>query len=364
MEESQEEPRRDRQKRKLKMGFKTVFTISFSYPGIPHDENAYKHKGIDFFKIRCNTEEEIIDATLDADAVITGLQPFGRQVIEKLTKCKLIHCLGIGYDGIDVKAATEGGVCVSTPADYCLEEVADHTMALILACARKLVRLDNAVRAGKWDSAEKQEIRKELWPPMFKLRGQTLGLIGFGNIPRTLVPKAKGFGLRIIAYSPHVDLETAKEYGVELVELGYLLRKSDYVSCHTALTPQTKHLLGLKELRNMKPTAYLINTARGGIVDEKALHTALSRGYIAGAGLDVLEKESAAIDHPLLQFDNVILTAHSAHYSENSSLDIRRRPFEEISRIIDRKWPCCLLNPEVKGKFIAKWGEMNTEDKG
>ena len=341
---------------------KAVLTISFPYPGLPHDEKAYKEKGIDFIKASCKTEEEIIAATSDADAIITGLQPFGRNMIEKLSKCKLIHSIGIGYEGIDVNAATEYGICVSTPADYCLEEVSDHAMALILACARKIVRLDKAVRSGKWDSAEKREIRAKLWSPMFRLRGQTLGLIGFGNIPRTIVPKAKGFGLRIIAYDPYVPSEMGEKYGVELVELDYLFRNSDYISIHAALTPQTHHLLSLDEFKKMKPTAYVINTARGPLINEEALCTALSQGYIAGAGLDVLETESVAPDHPLLRFDNVILTAHSAHYSGFSALEIRRRPFEEMSRIIDRKWPRCLLNPQVKEKFESKWGKMQEDN--
>ena len=343
------------------MDFKTVLTIAFSLPGLPHDERAYIEKGIDFIKAPCSSEDEMIAVASEVDAVITGLQPFGRKVIEKLRKCKLIHCIGIGYDGIDVEAATEHGICVSTPADYCLEEVSDHTMALILACARKIMRLDKAVRSGKWDSPEKPEIRAKLWPPMFRLRGQILGLIGFGNIPRALVPKAKSFGLQIIAYDPFVPREMEEKYEVEFVELDYLLGNSDYVSCHTALTPQTKHLIGIKELKRMKPTAYLINTARGSIIDEKALCNALSKEYIAGAGLDVLEKEFVVQDHPLLNFDNVILTAHSAHYSEYSALEIRRRPFDEISRIIEKKWPLCLLNPKVKDRFVSKWGEIKED---
>ena len=344
------------------MTFKAVMTISFTYSGIPHDEKAYEEKGIEFSKVPCNTEDEIAIAASDADAIITGLQPFGRKVIEQLAKCKLVHCIGIGYEGIDVQAATEHGICVSTPADYCLEEVSDHTMALILACARKIVRVDKTVKAGKWASAEKPEIRSKIWPPMFRLRGQTLGLIGFGNIPRTLTPKAKGFGLKVIVFDPYVSQETTEKHGVELVDLEHLLKESDYVSCHAALTSQTQNILGSEEFKKMKPTAYLINTARGGLVDENALCTALSEGYIAGAGLDVLEKESFSLNHPLNQFDNVIITAHSAHYSEFSGREIRQRPFEEMSRIIDGKWPRCLLNPQVKDRFVGKWGNMEEED--
>jgi D-3-phosphoglycerate dehydrogenase len=341
------------------MTFKAVLAIPVPYPGIPHDEKAYAEKGIEFVRALCKTEEETTAAVSDADAVLTGL--LSGNVIEKMSKCKLIHSIGIGYDGIDVKAATEHGICVSNPADYCLEEVSDHAMALLLACARKITRQDNAVRAGKWDSVGKPEFRQRIWPPMFRLKGQTLGLIGFGNIPQTLVPKAKGFGLRIIAFDPYVAREVAKKYGVELVELDYLLQNSDYISMHAALTPQTQHMLGLEEFKKMKSTAYIINTARGPLIDEKALSEALSQGYIAGAGLDVLETESVSPDHPLLKFDNVIVTAHGAHYSESSALEIRQRPFEEISRIIDRKWPRCFVNPQVKEKYVSKWGEMQEE---
>jgi D-3-phosphoglycerate dehydrogenase len=288
------------------------------------------------------------------------MQPFTRKVIQKLNKCKLIHNLGLGYEGIDIAAATEHGICVSWPAGYCLEEVSDHTMALILACARKLLRQYNAVKAGKWTSLEKPEIRLKLWPPMFRLRGQTLGIIGFGNIARTLVPKAKGFGLRIIVYDPYVPSEIFKEYGVESVDFDFLLQNSDYISVHTALTPETRHMLGMKEFKKMKPSAFLINTARGEIIDEQGLYVALTEGYIAGAGLDVLEDERSGIipDHPLLKLDNVIVTPHSAHYSEESALEIRCRPFEEISRIIEGEWPRHFLNPQVKEKFINRWGKL------
>jgi len=341
------------------MTFKAVLAVPVPYAGIPHDEKAYEEKGIDVVKVIYKTEEEVLAAASDADAVITGA--LSSNVIEKLGKCKLIHSIGIGYDAIDVKAATELGICVSSPADYCLEEVSDHAMALILACARKITRQDNAVRAGKWDSVGKPEFRAKIWPPMFRLKGQTLGLVGFGSIPRTIVPKAKGFGLRVIAFDPYVPHEMGEKYGVELVELGYLLQNSDYISMHSALTPQTHHMLGLEEFKKMKPTAYLINTARGALVDEKALGDALSQGYIAGAGLDVLETESVSPDYPLLKFENVIVTAHGAHYSESSALEIRQRPFEEISRIIDGKWPRCLLNPQVKEKFASKWGKMQED---
>lgn len=183
--------------------FKVVKTVN--YPGVPPDEGIFQQVGAEFTTQACNTTEEIIAAARDADALITlgTFQRFDRSVLKELKKCRLISSLGIGYEGIDIEAATEYGICVANVPDYCLEEVSDHAMALILGCARKFLQLDKAVRQGKWDSVERPAIRYGIWPPMFPLRGQTLGLIGFGRIPRTLVPKAKGFGLRIIAYDPY-----------------------------------------------------------------------------------------------------------------------------------------------------------------
>lgn len=333
------------------MAFKVV--MLFLHPQCPHSIEDYKKMGMDFVQIPCQTEDEIIAAAHDADAIITTFwQPFTRKVIERLTKCKLIHNLSTGYEGIDIKAATEHGICVSFPGDYSTEEVAEHTMALILACARKLLRIDRAVRAGKWDSYEKKEMRLKIWPPMFQLSGQTLGLIGFGRIGRAIVPKAKGFGLKIIAFDPYVPSSVFDEFGVKSVSLDYLLQESDYVSLHATLTPDSYHMIGLEQLKKMKPTAYLINTARGGLVDEQALCTALSEGYIAGAALDVLETETVSPDHPLLKFENVILTAHSAFYSEESVRKLARRPFEEICRILQGEWPLNFVNPEVKERFL------------
>lgn len=335
------------------MSFKTVMT--FSYSGIPHDADAYRRMGIDFSIIPCRTEEELIAAASGADATISFMQPFTSKVLSSLNKCRLIHNLGLGYEGIDVEAATEQGIFVSYPAGYCLEEVSDHTMALILACDRKLLRVDRAVREGKWDSLLKPEIRFKIWPPMFRLRGQTLGLIGFGNIPRTLVPKALAFGMEIIVYVPSKKAETP---GVRFVSLDYLLENSDYVSVHAALTPKNRHMLGIEQFRKMKPTAYLINTARGDLIDEEALCQALTKGYIAGAALDVVENERVDTDDPLLKLDNVIISAHSAHYSEESAREIRRRPFEEISRIIRGECPANVVNPGAREKFESKWGRL------
>ena len=334
------------------MAFKVVRTIEGAHLG----KEKYREIGVEFIVIPCHTEDEIIAATHNADTVLTFLQPFTRRVISELRNCKLIHNIGTGYEGIDIEAATEYGICVSYPGDYCANEVAEHTMSLILACARKLLRLDRAVREGKWDSVAKVGVRK-VWSPMFALKGQTLGLIGFGRIARQLIPKAKGFELRVIAFDPYVPSNIFRETGVEAVTLEHLLEESDYVSVNAALTQ--KRMLGIEQFRRMKPTAYYINTARAEIADEQVLCTALESGYIAGAALDVVEREDEGVGlgHPLLQFENVILTGHSAFYSEQSILELKQRPYEEIARIIRGEWPLWLLNPEVKENFLKRWGK-------
>jgi len=334
------------------MAFKVVRTIK----GTHLSEEEYRKIGAEFVVIPCQTEDEIIAATQDADAVQTFLQPYTRRVISKLNKCKLIENVATGYEGIDIETATEYGICVTYPGDYCKDEVAEHTMALILDCARKIIRLDRAVREGKWESPGKEGIRK-VWPRMFRIKGQTLGIIGFGRIAREIVLRAKGFGLRVIAFDPYVPSDIFKESGVESVTLEQLLEESDYVSVNAALTPENRHLLGIEQFRKMKPTAYFINASRAEIADEQALRTALERGYIAGAGLDVVERECVGLDHPLLQLENVILTGHSAFYSEEAGAELKQRAHDEVARIIRGEWPLRLLNPEVKENFTKRWGK-------
>jgi len=323
------------------------------------DEEECRKVGGELYVIPCETEEELISATQDAEVVIPLW--LNRGVISKLNKCKLIHNVGTGYDGIDVKAATDHAICVSFPGDYCSEEVSEHVMALILACARKLVRLDRAVRAGKWTADKHSDEYSEIlniWSLTFRIKGQTLGIIGFGRIARLIVPKALGFGLRVIAFDPYVSSNVFKESGVESVTFDTLLKESDYISVNAALTEENRHLLGLEQFRKMKPTAYFINCARAGLVDEEALYIALSNGYIAGAGLDLVEGESLSVDHPLLKLDNIIITPHSSYYSEYSNVEIKRRVYEQIGQILRGEWPTWLINPEVKEKFLEKWGKV------
>ncbi len=329
-------------------------------PGIvpTHDELLTK-SGVEVEKTFCATEEELISACSEANAVIAlGIRitpgyGFSRKVIENLSKCRLIALTGIGYDNVDVIAATREGICVANVPYYCLEEVSDHAMALILACARKLYQLVPDIKSGKWST---QADYLNALKPLRRLSGQTLGLIGFGNIARTIVPKAKAFGFRIIAYSPHVPDNLFKQSKVESVGFDQLLKESDFISLHTALTSETRHMMGFQQFKKMKATAYLINTARGELVDEEALYNALSEGLIAGAGLDVLHPEPPGRNNPLLMLDNVLITGHFAYYSEESREELFMRPWEEIARVLNGEWPHGLVNPEVKERFRVKWG--------
>lgn len=334
-----------------------VIMSAFRYPGLPRDPEAYKKLGAEFVHIPCQTEADLIAASRDASVVITVMQPFPRQVLEQAKKLRLVSAIGIGYEGIDVLAATELGILVSNVPDYCQDEVSDHAMTLLLACSRKLVRVVDAIRSGHWDSLEKPKIRLGLMPPLPRLKGQTLGLVGFGRIARSVAPKAKAFGLRVIAHDPWVPADAAKGAGVEMVDLDRLLAESDFVSMHAALSPQNYHLISKEQLQRMKKNAYIINTARGGLIDETALVAAVNDGVIAGAALDVTEPEPPPPDSPLLKNDRIILSAHTAQYSDEAIVDLRKGVEENVFSVLKGEWPRGLVNPQAKEKYTKRWGE-------
>lgn len=339
------------------MSFKVVSTCIVAFPVKGLGERFRRLAGVEFVDKPSPTEDDIIAAAHDADAVVVTVEPYTRRVITNLKSCRLICTPKTGYDNIDVAAATEAGICVSYAPDASTEEVSDHTMALLLACARKVPRLNKVVREGGWHTIHGPEM-EEIWRGIVPIRGQTLGLIGFGRIARAVVPKAKGFGLRVVVYAPHVAAEHTEKMEVEAVGLDRLLKESDFVSVHCALTSENRHMLGVEQFKLMKPTAYLINTARGALVDEEALYAALIRGDIAGAGLDVLEAEPIRMDSPLLKLDNVIFSGHSAHYSDVSAAYVRQKPIDDVIRIMSGKWPENCVNPEVEVKYIARWGKI------
>ena len=294
--------------------------------------------------VDCATEDEIIEAAKDADAIITMGAQITRRVMEALPECKVIVRYGIGFDTIDVGAATDNGILVVNIPDFCLEEVSNHALTLLLACAKKLALLNEGVKQGRWGESMRA------MRPMGSIYGKTLGLVGCGNIGRVTARKAQCFGLRVLGYDPYVDKSLASEYGITLVSLPELLKESDFVSVHTPLNKETWHLIGENEFRQMKPGAYFINTARGSVVDETALIKALEEKWIAGAGLDVFEKEPVSPDSPLLKMDNVVVTPHTASYSDDSFKRLRTSVGQEAARVLSGRWPKSVVNKQVKPK--------------
>jgi D-3-phosphoglycerate dehydrogenase len=302
----------------------------------------------DFVVAGCNCEDDVIAQAQDADAILTLGAPMTRRVMEKLPKCRVIVRYGIGYDTVDVDAATDNNILLVNIPDFCFEEVSNHAIALLLACAKKLVLLNDLVKKGRWIDAKQSQ------SPMGPVYGQTCGIVGCGNIGRVTAKKAQCFGLQVLGYDPYVDKSLAEESGITLLDLPGLLKQSDYVLLHTALTKETRHMIGKKELKTMKPSAYLINTARGAVVDETALIKALQEKRIAGAGLDVFEKEPVDPENPLLKMDNVIVMPHSASYSDEAFARLRRSVGQEAARVLCGKWPKNVVNKTCRPKFDLK----------
>lgn len=298
----------------------------------------------DIIEAGWSTEDDIIKAAKDADAILTDAAKMTRRVIDTLVKCKVIVSYGIGYDHIDVDAATDNGIPVVNIPDFCLEEVSNHAIALLLTCAKKLIFMNDGTKSGHWTEC------KQAQAPMGSITGQTLGIIGCGKIGRLVARKAQCFDLKVLGYDPYLSKSTAMESGITLVSLSELLSEADYISIHTLCNQETWHLIGEKELRRMKSSAFLINTSRGSIINEVALIKALEEKQIAGAGLDVFEQEPVDSNNPLLKMNNVVVTPHSAYYSDNALIRLRTSVGKEAARVLSGKWPQNMVNKKVKPK--------------
>ena len=298
---------------------------------------------------------EAIEAIKGADIIINQGVALPREVIEEIDQAQAIVSFGHGFNHIDHHAATDQGVMVVNTAGFCNEEVSNHVILMLLACAKKLTLLNNMVRAGRWGA----ETRRAM-SPMVSIDGQTLGLVALGNIARATARKARVFGLDVIAYDPYVEPWTAKEYQVRLVpSLEDLASESDFVSLHTPLNSETRKLIGESFFRAMKPTAYLISTCRGPVVDEAALIRALDGGELAGAGLDVFEEEPIPADNPLLKMDNVMVTPHSAGTSDRSNIAVQVQVGEETARLLRGTFPMSIVNPEVRHRITDRPAGVN-----
>jgi D-3-phosphoglycerate dehydrogenase len=333
------------------MPFKIVnLDTCFGWPkGYAQERALTSFLPVEWVMLKVVTEDEIIAASHEADVLL--VERFStqvtRRVIAALDRCRLIAKYAIGVENIDVAAATERGIVVCNAADYCVEEVSDHTVALLLACARRIVTIDRHVQRGGW-----HDVVFEV--PLRRIRALTLGLVGFGRIARQVAQKFRSFGLRILAADPYVPGQDAAASGVELVSLNQLLRESDLISVHTPLTPETHKLIGQREFEMMKSSAFLVNTSRGAVLDESALIQRLREGRIAGAALDVADLEPLPGNSPLRGLPNVILTAHYAGDSVESLTDVHRTVGESISAVLQNYWPPFPVNPTVTPRIPLK----------
>jgi len=275
---------------------------------------------------KSGSAEDILAVARDADAILVTYAKITREIITQLTKCKAIGRFGLGVDNIDLAAAKEKGISVNYVPDYCIREVSDHAVALLLSLIRKIPLSNRLVQGGRWEMPAVVPIRR--------IEGTVLGLWGFGNIPRLVAPKAKAFGMTVVAYDPYAKPELFTQAGAERVELDALLARSDYISVHAPLTPQTRGMLNADAFAKMKKGVYIVNTARGPMIDETALVAALDSGQVGGAALDVMTTEPPAKDSPLLGRDNVVLTSHTAFYSIEALEELQSKCASDVARVL------------------------------
>lgn len=342
------------------MSHKVVLPLKLSGESLKYPQ-WFAEQDIEFEARWCPTEQQAIDLAKDADAVIVegSQRPMTRAIIEGLDRCRILAGTQIGFDTFDLAAASEGGILVTNVPGYCVEEVSDHAMALLLACSRRVVQLHAEVSGGGWGfGPASSRIQGVIRPNIGGLRGKTLGLFGFGAIGKSMVSKARGFGMRVVACDPYADDAVASQEQVELVDLPTLLAESDFVSIHAALTDETKGMFDRAAFSQMKSTACLINTARGGFVNEDDLYDALSQGQIGMAALDVLGAEPPVEVPRLMSLENFVCTGHLAFFSPQALATQWRRPVDEVLRVLNGEWPVALRNPEAKDRHIERFGPM------
>ena len=286
-----------------------------------------QYEDIEFVPLQLTEKRDILRETEFADAVMVHFDQIDKDVISNLKNCRIIARSAVGYDNIDLDAASAAKIPVTNVPDYCVEEVSNHTLMMILNSAKKFNQLEANVKKGLWGDFA-------IAKPIHAVRGQTLGLLGCGRIARCLAVKAQVFGIKVIAYDPYIKPEAVKDFGVTLVSREELLAQSDFISMHLLLNEDTRKSINADFFKKMKNSAIFVNTARGGLVDEDALIEALRTGEIAGAALDVLTEEGIDKDAPLQKFDNVIITPHAAWYSEQAFYTLLTSAAQEVVRAL------------------------------
>ena len=317
--------------------FKIVIT-DFGSPENELEDAELRSSGLDYDLVRLDyqTADQLVPHIRDAHALIVQWAKIDQNVIKSLSQCKVISRYGIGVDMIDLQAAGAAGIPVANVPDFCIDEVSTHTMAFLLSLNRHLIEQHLHVKSGQWAGAPGGQPAR--------LEGQTLGIVGLGKIGRAVAQKAKGFNLKLLGFDPYLSAAAAAEVGVELVDWETLLGRSDYVSLHSPLTAETRHMVNAQAFSLMKPTAYLINLSRGPVVDQVAMYQALVNGQIAGAALDVLEKEPPLADDALLALPNVLFTPHSSSLSATSFIQLRRDVARNVIMALKGQKPRSIVN--------------------
>jgi D-3-phosphoglycerate dehydrogenase / 2-oxoglutarate reductase len=316
-----------------------VLITDYEWPTLDIERGVLKKAGAEMIVPKTGSENELAALAPQADAILVNWNRCTGRIIAAAEKAIVITRYGVGVDNIDIAEATKRGIIVCNVPDYCMDEVSNEAMAMLLAGARRLFFYDHAIRNQRWGA--------KMGYPFPRVRGLTLGIIGFGRIGKTVAPKAQAFGLRVLACDPYIDQKEVTDRGCVPADLETLLKQSDFVTLHVPLTPETKGLINEQRLRLMKKTAWLINTARGPVVDTKALYNVMKEGHLAGAGLDVLPQEPPEWNDPIFTLPNIIFTPHSAFYSEGSLAELLTKASTRVAEALSGQTPPAIVNPDV-----------------
>ncbi len=316
-----------------------VLITDFAWKDLKIEEDILKQAGAEIVLAKTASEAELIELAPASDGILTCWKPVSGNVVRAATRCLAIGRFGIGLDNIDVAAATDAGIIVTNVPAYCVDEVSDHAMALILSCARKTAFYDRNIKAGSYDL--------QAGPPLYRIKGKTLGIVGFGKIGKALSAKAQAFGLHILVYDPYVNSANVANAGVEFVSFPDLLKRSDFISIHVPLSSETSRLFTYDTCKQMKRTAYIVNTSRGDVIDSKGLLAALDEGLIAGAGLDVLSQEPPSPGDRLVSHPKTVITPHAAFNSEESLVELRSSAATQMADALSGRRPQNIVNAQV-----------------
>jgi len=319
---------------------KKVLITDYVWPSVEPEKAVLAAGGAMIIVAPNGDEDTLVELAKDVDGILTCFAKVTERVVRAAEKCVVIGRYGVGVDNIDVDTATELGIAVTYVPDYCIPEVSDHVMAMLLSWNRRIVFFDRATKTKGWGT-------EGLGMRIMRLEGKKLGIVGFGRIGRAVADRARAFGLQLLVADPFVTAEAAQEVGAVKMELPELLGESEFVTLHSPLMPQTQGMMGKDEFARMRPDSFLINAARGGLIDEDALYDALTSGQIAGAGLDVLVDVDPPLDHRISQLENVIITPHTAFVSQEAVLELEERAAGEVVSIFQGKMPDNLVNPAV-----------------